>query len=78
MKFMRLENSSVNKLAHPFCAKYITIERQQQPQEEVRRRRDSQNNLKQKEGAHIVNKNGEMEIHASKSLKLTAPRIDLN
>ena len=34
--------------------------------------------IRYKDGSYIVNKNGEMEIHASKSLKLTAPRVDLN
>lgn len=31
-----------------------------------------------KDGSYIVNKRGAMEIHASKSLKITAPRIDIN
>ena len=34
--------------------------------------------IRYKDGSYIVNHGGEMEIHASKSLKLTAPRIDLN
>lgn len=31
-----------------------------------------------KDGSYIKNNNGAIEIHASKSLKFTAPRIDLN
>lgn len=34
--------------------------------------------IRYKDGSYIVNNNGAMEIHASKSLKITAPRIDLN
>ena len=34
--------------------------------------------IRYKDGSYIVNRDGAMEIHASKSLKLTAPRIDLN
>ena len=34
--------------------------------------------IRYKDGSYIVNDHGAIEIHASKSLKLTAPRIDLN
>ncbi|MBQ8699010.1 MAG: phage baseplate assembly protein V [Schwartzia sp.] len=34
--------------------------------------------IRYKDGSYIVNNNGAIEIHASKSLKLTAPRIELN
>ena len=34
--------------------------------------------IRYKDGSYIVNNNGAIEIHASKSLTLTAPRIDIN
>ena len=34
--------------------------------------------IRYKDGSYIVNNNGEMEIHASKALKIIAPRIELN
>lgn len=34
--------------------------------------------IRYKDGSYIVNDNGAMEIHASKSLTLTAPKIDIN
>lgn len=34
--------------------------------------------IRYKDGSYIVNDNGAIEIHASKSLALTAPRIDIN
>jgi len=34
--------------------------------------------IRYKDGSYIVNANGAMEIHASKSLKLTAPIININ
>ncbi len=34
--------------------------------------------IRYKDGSYIVNNNGNVEIHASKHLVLTAPRIDIN
>ena len=34
--------------------------------------------IRYKDGSYIVNDKGAIEIHASRSLKLTAPRIDVN
>ncbi len=34
--------------------------------------------IRYKDGSYIVNDNGAIEIHASKFLTLTAPRIDIN
>ena len=34
--------------------------------------------VRYKDGSYIVNKSGEMEIHASKSLTITAPIININ
>lgn len=34
--------------------------------------------IRYKDGSYIRNDSGNMEIHASKHLKLTAPRIDIN
>lgn len=34
--------------------------------------------IRYKDGSYIVNDNGAIEIHASKSLRLTAPKIDIN
>ena len=34
--------------------------------------------IRYKDGSYIINDNGAMEIHASKSLTLTAPKIDIN
>ena len=34
--------------------------------------------IRYKDGSYIINDNGAIEIHASKSLTLTAPRIDIN
>ena len=34
--------------------------------------------IRYKDGSYIVNDNGAIEIHASKSLTLTAPKIDIN
>lgn len=34
--------------------------------------------IRYKDGSYIVNNNGAIEIHASKTLKLTAPKIDIN
>ena len=34
--------------------------------------------IRYKDGSYIVNDNGNIEIHASKHLTLTAPRIDIN
>ena len=34
--------------------------------------------IRYKDGSYIVNDNGNIEIHASKHLLLTAPRIDIN
>ena len=34
--------------------------------------------IRYKDGSYIVNDNGNIEIHASKHLALTAPRIDIN
>ena len=34
--------------------------------------------VRYKDGSYIVNKSGEMEIHASKSLTITAPQININ
>ncbi|MBQ8697924.1 MAG: phage baseplate assembly protein V [Schwartzia sp.] len=34
--------------------------------------------IRYKDGSYIINDNGAIEIHASKSLTLTAPKIDIN
>ncbi len=34
--------------------------------------------IRYKDGSYIVNDNGAIEIHASKSITLTAPKIDIN
>ncbi len=38
----------------------------------------STRSIRYKDGSYIVNKGGAMEIHASKSLTLTAPQININ